>query len=80
MQFWGSIETSAHSGSSDAMVETGASRDDEESGVKRERKSDERPAWIVPAGGSTAFGSPMTKSCLPGSHAVEGLVPVVNTC
>lgn len=80
MRIWGSIETSAHSGSSDAMVETGAWVDDEGAGVKRERKSDERPAWIVPAGGNAAFGRPITKSCLSASHAVEGLVPVVNIC
>lgn len=80
MQISGSIKTSAHSGSSDAMVDAGGWGDEEDSGVKRERKSDERPAWIVPVGGGAAFGRPITKTLLSESQAVQGLVPVVDIC
>lgn len=80
MRISGSIETSAHSGSSDAIVGTGASGDEGESGVKRDMKSDERPAWIVPAGGGAAFGRLITKARLSASQAVEGLVPLVDIC
>jgi hypothetical protein len=73
----GSMETSAHSGSTDAIVES-AGCGDAVDGVKRERKSEDRPAWIVLAGGGAAFGRPITKMHLSASQAVEGLVPVVD--
>lgn len=62
------------------MVETGAWGDEEDSGAKRERKSDERPAWIVPVVGGAVFGRPITKTLLSESQAVQGLVPVVDIC
>lgn len=48
--------------------------------MKSERKSDERPAWIVLGEGRVAFGRLITKTCLSESQAVEGRVPVVEIC
>lgn len=71
-------ETSAHASGSSASsgavaMAVGACGD----AVKRERKSEEKPARTVLAGRGSALGRLITKTSLSACQAVTGLDPVV---